>query len=40
LAADAGLDWKTLTSAERRLVSKLARAAAKRFEQMQSDYIG
>jgi hypothetical protein len=39
LAADAGLDWKTLSTSERRLVSKLARAAAKRFEQMQSDYI-
>jgi hypothetical protein len=40
LATDAGLDWKTLTSAERRLVTKLARAAAKRFEEMQSHHIG
>jgi hypothetical protein len=38
LAADAGLDWKTLTSEERGLVSKLARAAARHFEQMQADY--
>lgn len=39
LAAAGGLDWTKLSKAERGLVSTLARAAAKRFEQMQSEYL-
>lgn len=39
LAADSGLDWANLSKAERGLVTTLARAAARRFEQMQSEYL-